>query len=84
MFVHAGVRPKVPLDEQNEDDLLWIRELFLNSKSYHGKMIVHGHSVTDEPDFRSNRIGIDTGAYRTGVLTALGVEDNEQWIVQSA
>ncbi|MEO8723273.1 MAG: metallophosphoesterase family protein [Sphingobium sp.] len=83
MFVHAGVRPKVPLDEQDDQDLLWIREAFLKSKANHGKMIVHGHSVTDEPEIKTNRIGIDTGAYRTGILTAVGIEDDAQWIVQS-
>lgn len=84
MFVHAGVRPKVALDAQSDEDMIWIRDPFLRSNAYHGKKIVHGHSVVDEPQLLPNRIGIDTGAYRTGVLTSVGIEDGEQWIVQSA
>src|SRR3546814_2471487 len=77
-FVHAGIRPGVPLDKQALTDLRWIREEFLEDASDHGKMIVHGHSITAEPDEQSNRIGIDVGAFRSGTLAALGVEGNRR------
>ncbi len=70
-FVHGGVRPGVPLEKQRARDCLWIRKTFLNSDADHGAMIVHGHSISDRPEVRHNRIGIDTGAYRSGVLTCL-------------
>jgi len=73
-FVHAGVRPGVPLERQHEDDLLWIRDEFLRSRGDHGRIIVHGHTVTDEPDVHRNRIGIDTGAYASERLTCLVLE----------
>jgi serine/threonine protein phosphatase 1 len=73
-FVHAGVRPGVPLDEQQEDDLLWIRDEFLESEENFGKYIVHGHTPVSVPDIRPNRINIDTGAYATGNLTLLTIE----------
>lgn len=73
-FVHAGVRPDVGLDEQAEADLLWIREPFLGSRQDHGAIIVHGHSISAEVEDCGNRIGIDTGAYATGRLTALVLE----------
>jgi serine/threonine protein phosphatase 1 len=74
-FVHAGIRPKVKLQRQRPEDVLWIREEFLNNDTFHGKVIVHGHSVTDEPDIRHNRIGLDTGAYASGILTCAVFED---------
>jgi serine/threonine protein phosphatase 1 len=83
VFVHAGVRPGVPLEEQVPSDLRWIRNSFLSFPDPFGKTVVHGHSITEEPDFRSNRIGIDTGAYKSGRLTALGLEDDRYWIVQT-
>jgi len=73
-FVHAGVRPGVPLGEQREADLLWIRDEFLESSEDFGKYIVHGHTPVREPDIRANRINIDTGAYATGNLTLLSVQ----------
>jgi len=73
-FVHAGVRPGVPLDRQNPLDFLWIREPFLNSPLYHGRLIVHGHTVTERPVTLPNRIGIDTGAYYSTKLTCLVLE----------
>jgi serine/threonine protein phosphatase 1 len=73
-FVHAGVRPGVPLDQQNEADLLWIRNEFLDSTEDFGKYIVHGHTPVKEPDIRPNRINIDTGAYATGSLTLLTIQ----------
>jgi serine/threonine protein phosphatase 1 len=73
-FVHAGVRPGIPLAHQKEADLLWIREDFLLSEDDFGKIVVHGHTPVREPDIRSNRINIDTGAYATGKLTCLVLE----------
>ncbi|MGY8667468.1 metallophosphoesterase family protein [Bradyrhizobium sp. UFLA05-109] len=73
-FVHAGVRPGVPLAKQEESDLLWIREEFLLSDDNFGKYIVHGHTPVQQPDIRSNRANIDTGAYATGNLTLLTIQ----------
>ena len=73
-FVHAGIRPGVALEEQHEEDLLWIRDEFLHDGRAHGKVVVHGHTVTERPEVRPNRIGIDTGAYATGRLTCLVLE----------
>lgn len=74
LFVHAGVRPHVPLENQTERDLLWIREQFLESDASFGHIVVHGHTPTHAPVERANRIGIDTGAVFTGNLTALILE----------
>jgi serine/threonine protein phosphatase 1 len=76
LFVHAGVRPGVPLDAQEDADLLWIRDDFLSSDDDFGKIIVHGHTPVDQPDVRSNRINIDTAAYATGRLTCLIIEED--------
>lgn len=70
-FVHAGVRPGVPLDEQDAHDLMWIRDTFLDANDDWGRVVVHGHTPTPAPQVRANRIGIDTGAYATGRLTCL-------------
>ena len=74
LFVHAGLRPGVALDEQKEGDLIWIREEFLDADAGFDKMVVHGHSIEAEPSIRAHRIGIDTGAYHTGRLTCLVLE----------
>jgi len=74
LFVHAGIRPGVALAAQEDRDLLWIREDFLDSRDDHGFVVVHGHSITRDVAERDNRIGIDTGAYATGRLTALVLE----------
>lgn len=79
LFVHAGIRPGIPLDKQSLTDLRWIREEFLDSMGDHGKVIVHGHSITAEPDEQVNRIGMDVGAFRSGTLAALGLEGRERW-----
>lgn len=76
-LVHAGVRPGISLTEQSEDDLLWIREDFLLCEDDFGKVVVHGHTPVLEPEVRSNRINIDTGAYATGRLTCLVLERDE-------
>jgi serine/threonine protein phosphatase 1 len=70
LFVHAGVRPGVPLDAQDEEDLIWIREPFLSSAAAHGAVVVHGHTPGRAPVIRPNRIGLDTGAVYGGRLTA--------------
>jgi serine/threonine protein phosphatase 1 len=77
LFVHAGIRPGLAMELQSATDLLWIRGEFLNSNVEHGKIVVHGHTITDTPDVRANRIGIDTGAFATGRLTCL-VLDGER------
>jgi serine/threonine protein phosphatase 1 len=74
LFVHAGIRPGVPLEAQDERDLLWIRDEFLECRDEHGCVVVHGHSITPVVDERDNRIGIDTGAFATGRLTAAVLE----------
>jgi serine/threonine protein phosphatase 1 len=81
LFVHAGIRPGLAMELQSPTDLLWIRGDFLNSALEHGKIVVHGHTITDHPDVRPNRIGIDTGAFATGRLTCLVLEgDNRRFL----
>ncbi len=70
LFVHAGLRPGVPLADQTRADMIWIRDEFLKSDSDFGGLVVHGHSIRPEPVIRANRIGVDTGAWRSGTLTA--------------
>lgn len=74
LFVHAGIRPGVPLDAQKPFDLMWIRDAFLDSQDDHGCVVVHGHTIEHAPQVMANRIGIDTGAFHSGRLTALVVE----------
>ena len=82
LFVHAGVRPGVALDAQAAEDLIWIREDFLNSKEDFGRVVVHGHTPQRSPQSRANRIGIDTGAVYGGKLTALVLEGSERRFLQ--
>ena len=84
LFVHAGIRPGIPLAEQARADLRWIRDPFLTDRTEHGFIVVHGHTIREQVDECGNRIGIDTGAYRFGVLTALGLEGAERWYLQSS
>ena len=81
LFVHAGIRPGVPLDEQSARDQRWIRASFLRDARDHGVRVVHGHTISEEPEVLPNRIGIDTGAYQTGRLTALGLEEDRHWLL---
>ena len=74
LFVHAGVRPGVPLARQDPQDMMWIRDEFLHSREAFGKVVVHGHSALPTPEMRPNRISVDTGAWRSGRLTALVLE----------
>jgi serine/threonine protein phosphatase 1 len=76
-FAHAGVRPRIPLEDQRETDLLWIRREFLTHQGEFGKIIVHGHTPVAKPDVRPNRINIDTGAYATGCLTCLKLDSGQ-------
>lgn len=80
-FVHAGVRPGVPLAEQTERDLLWIREEFLQSEEQFGKYIVHGHTPVRSAEFLTNRVNIDTGAYATGNLTLMSIQGSRMLAV---
>jgi serine/threonine protein phosphatase 1 len=83
LFVHAGIRPGVELEQQRQADLRWIREPFLFDDTDHGFVVVHGHTISSEVEERPNRIGIDTGAYRTGVLTAVAIEGSERWLIDT-
>ena len=83
LFVHAGIMPGIALEEQRQADLRWIREPFLSDDTDHGFVVVHGHTIREEVEDRPNRIGIDTGAYRTGVLTALAIEGTARWLIDT-
>lgn len=83
LFVHAGIRPGKPVQEQTNEDLMWIREDFTESRAQHDYVVVHGHTIAEDVEFRPNRIGIDTGAYATGVLTCLVLEGEEQRLLQT-
>jgi serine/threonine protein phosphatase 1 len=73
---HAGVRPGVPLDRQDEHDLLWIRGEFLASDVDFGKIVIHGHTPVEQPEVKANRINIDTGAFATGNLTCVALDED--------
>ena len=83
LFVHAGIRPGVELHRQVSKDLRWIREGFLDDLTDHGVMVVHGHTIFDRAEEHPNRIAIDTGAYRNGALTAIGIEGSERWFIEA-
>jgi serine/threonine protein phosphatase 1 len=83
LLVHAGVRPGTPLQDQLPGDLRWIRDGFLESGADHGFVVIHGHSIALRVEERVNRIGIDTGAYMTGILTAVWLEDSERGFIQA-
>lgn len=82
-FVHAGIRPGTRLEQQELEDQLWIRGEFLGSSKDHGAVVVHGHSISTEVEMLPNRIGIDTGAFATGVLTCLVLEGEERRLLQT-
>jgi serine/threonine protein phosphatase 1 len=84
LFVHAGIRPGVTIEDQLQSDLRWIREPFLFDDTDHGCVVVHGHTISEQVEERANRIGIDTGAYRTGILTALAIEGDRRWYLQTS
>jgi serine/threonine protein phosphatase 1 len=83
LFVHAGIQPGVALEDQDSTSLRWIRHEFTGSDVDHGMMVIHGHTITPEVDAWPNRIGIDTGAYASGVLTAIGIEGHAHWFLQT-
>jgi serine/threonine protein phosphatase 1 len=83
-FVHAGVDPLEPLARQQTASLRWIRNNFLDHKGDLEKVIVHGHTISEEVEYRRHRIGLDTGAYRTGKLTAMGFEGDRHWVVDTS
>ncbi|MEO1044129.1 MAG: metallophosphoesterase family protein [Pseudomonadota bacterium] len=84
VFVHAGIRPEVPLVEQTAKDMRWIREEFIMDKTRHEKFVIHGHTISETIDQKRNRIGIDTGAYLSDQLTAIGLEGSERWFLQTS
>lgn len=83
VFVHAGIRPGIPLEEQVPEDLCWIRGDFLDHRGDLGGVVVHGHSISDDVQIRPNRIGIDTGAYASDKLTAIGLEGPDRWFLST-
>lgn len=81
LFVHAGIRPGVPLAEQREDDLLWIRRAFLDDRGDHGVLVVHGHTPVDAVTHYGNRLNIDTGAGYGRGLAAVVIEGARVWLL---
>jgi serine/threonine protein phosphatase 1 len=82
-FVHAGVRPGIPLDGQSEKDCLWIRDEFLDHEEEFGHIVVHGHSPVSTPEFLPNRINLDTAAYATGRLSCLKISEHGARLLES-
>lgn len=83
VFVHAGIRPGVPLSDQKPSDMRWIREEFIDQRGDLEKVVVYGHTIYEDVEERGSRIGIDTGAYDSGKLTALALEGGERWFLQT-
>ncbi|GAA4040348.1 metallophosphoesterase family protein [Sphingomonas rosea] len=83
LLVHAGIRPGVDLDQQKLHDLRWIREPFLSDTRDHGVAVVHGHTISEAVEVVGSRIGIDTGAYSTGRLTAFAIEGKGRWLIDT-
>jgi serine/threonine protein phosphatase 1 len=71
------------MQDQVAQDLLWIRDDFTRSRERHEHVVVHGHTISEEVEWKANRIGIDTGAYETGMLTALVLEGEDQRLLQT-
>lgn len=84
LFVHAGIRPGVALDAQDESDLLWIRDAFLLDTRDHGPLVVHGHTPVPDVEHHGNRLAIDTGAAWGGAVTAVAIEGREAWVLTQA
>ena len=84
LFVHAGIDPRVPIEDQKRHDLRWIREPFLSHLEPYGPVVVHGHTICELPEDCGNRIGIDTGAFMTGRLTALVLEGTSRRYLEAA
>jgi serine/threonine protein phosphatase 1 len=83
LFVHAGIQPGKSLEKQHTQNLRWIREPFLSHPGEFGFVVVHGHTITDDVDVRHNRIGLDTGAFMSGKLTAIGLEGTQRWLIST-
>jgi serine/threonine protein phosphatase 1 len=83
LFVHAGILPEEAIVDQSRKNLRWIREPFLSYPGDHGCVVVHGHTITPEPELLHNRIGIDTGAFKSGRLTALALEGSDRWLMEA-
>lgn len=83
-FCHAGVRPEVPLDRQDPQDLIWIRNEFLNYPGLHPKVVVHGHTPQAEPEVMANRVNVDTGVYYSGALSALVIDGADKRLISVA
>jgi serine/threonine protein phosphatase 1 len=81
-FCHAGIRPGIPLADQDLEDLIWIRREFLNHDGLHPKLIVHGHTPTAAVEVKPNRINIDTGAFHSGRLTALAIDGPKKYLLE--
>lgn len=82
-FAHAGIMPGRPLAKQNPSHLMWIRSEFIDDQRDYGKIIIHGHTISSKPEIRTNRIGIDTGAYASGKLTCLVLEGKKRWFLST-
>lgn len=83
LIVHAGIRPGTEIEQQLQSDLRWIREPFLGDRCDHGFVVVHGHTISNDVEVFHNRIGIDTGAYASGKLTALAIDGEERWFLDT-
>lgn len=84
LFVHAGIRPGVAREDQKISDLRWIRRTFLDFEGHNGFVVIHGHTPSSAVEYRHNRVGIDTGAWETGRLTALGLQGTDRWQIDTA
>ena len=83
LCVHAGIRPRVAIEKQRTRDLRWIRQEFMEYKKPHPLIIVHGHTIVEEPEILSNRIAVDTGTYEGGPLTAVRLSSDDPYIIQT-
>lgn len=83
-FCHAGIQPQVPLDKQDPETLIWIRDAFLLWPRLHPKVIVHGHTPVAQPEVMSNRVDVDTMAFHTGRLTALVIDGTDKWFMTAS
>ena len=81
LFVHAGIRPGLPLDRQSEDDLVWIRGPFLYHTDPHPWLVVHGHTVVERPEHQGNRVALDAGAAFGGPLEVAVFEGRQVWLL---
>ena len=81
LFVHAGIRPGLPLEQQDPEDLIWIRKDFLESTEDHGLLVVHGHTPIERVEHHGNRLNIDTGAAFGGPLSAIVIEGRAAWLL---